>query len=111
MIEEQLRLAVVEGKRVVDHHEIHVGVAPVDQRVAEQEKRCRKAGDDGRQSPSPAEEVEPVDGVRHRGDRRRGRCGWGGKFIHAGGVYRNPRSKATGFTGKTRQPPTSAAKR
>ena len=51
VIEEPLRLAVVENKRVVDHHEIHVGVAPVDQRVAEQEKRGREAGDDRRPIP------------------------------------------------------------
>ena len=78
VIEEQLRLAVVEGKRVVDHHEIHVGVAPVDQRIAEQKKRCRKAGDDRRQSPSPAEESQPVEGVlrRDRSAARSSRPGW-----------------------------------
>jgi len=48
VIEEQLRLAVVEDKGVVDYHEIHVGVAPVDQRVAEQKERCREAGDNRR---------------------------------------------------------------
>ena len=63
VIEELLRLAVVEHKGVVDHHEIHVGVAPVDQRVAEQKKRCRKAGDDRGQSPSPTEESQPVEGI------------------------------------------------
>ena len=57
VIEEALRLAVVEDKRVVDHHEIHVGVAPVDQRVAEQKKRQREPGDDRRQSPRQPRKV------------------------------------------------------
>ena len=63
MVEELLRLAVIEGERAVDHHEIHVGVAPVDQRITEQKKRGREAGDDRRQSPSPAKQRQPVEGV------------------------------------------------
>ena len=69
VVEEHLRLAVVEGKRVVDQDQIHVGVAPVDQRVAEQKERCGETGDDRRQSPSPAERSQPVEGVLGRGDR------------------------------------------
>jgi hypothetical protein len=38
VIEEMLWLAVIHDKRVVDHHEIHVGVAPVGECVPEQEK-------------------------------------------------------------------------
>jgi hypothetical protein len=77
VIEEQLRLAVAEDKRVVDHHEIHVGVAPVNQRVAEQEKRCREAGDDRHQSPFPAKDRQPREGILRRIKRRRGRRGLG----------------------------------
>ena len=77
VIEELLRLAVVENERVVDHHEIHVGVAPVDQRVTEQEERYRKAGDDRRQSPAPAEEVS-----RSKASFAAGDCG----SIDAAGV-------------------------
>ena len=63
MIEEQLRLAIVEQEGIVDHHEIHIGVAPVDDGVAEQEKRQRKADGDRRQSPSPTKEGQPFEGI------------------------------------------------
>ena len=66
MVEELLRLAVVEQERVVDHHEIHVGIAPVEQRVAEQEERCGKAENDGGQPLAPAKEGEAVEAVLRR---------------------------------------------
>jgi hypothetical protein len=71
VVEEKLRLAVVEDKRVVDDHQVHVGVAPVDQRIAEQKKRRREPGDDRRQSCSPAKESQPLEGILLRGDDRR----------------------------------------
>src|SRR6266702_4327184 len=63
VIEEGLRPPVVHDERVVDHHEIHVGIAPVDDGVAEQEKRGRKACGDRGKSTAPAEKGETGEGV------------------------------------------------
>src|SRR5258707_820956 len=93
VIEEQLRIAGVEGKRVVDHHEIHIGVAPIDQRIAEQEKRCRKACDNRRQSPSPAEEGQPVEGILRADVVGLGGEGRIGKLVHAGGLLERFQAK------------------
>src|SRR3954470_17424153 len=80
VVEKLLRLAVIEDKRVVNHHEIHVGVTPVDQRVAEQEKRCRKAENDRREALSPAKKGQPVEGVPRLGLLARRIRGWS---VHA----------------------------
>jgi hypothetical protein len=96
MIDELLRLAVVEEERVVDHHEIHVGIAPVDQRVAQQEKRCRKAQDDRREAVSPAEKSHPVEGVSRLGllaRRIRGRLLHARVFKPANGSRRPARGR------------------
>jgi len=66
VIEEGLRPAVVHDKRVVDHHEIHVGVTPVNHGIPEQKKRQRKAGDDPHKSGLPAEKGQPVEGITRR---------------------------------------------
>jgi hypothetical protein len=54
VIEIMLRLAVIEQKGVVDHHEVHVGITPIDDEIAEQEKREHKAGDERGQPSAPA---------------------------------------------------------
>src|SRR5579859_833800 len=82
MIEKQLRLAVIERKRVVDHHEVHVGVAPVNQRVAVQKKRGRHRGHYCDQSPTPSKKCQPVESVR--AGLRLIRRGPGGSLVHAG---------------------------
>ena len=86
MIEELLRLAVIEGKRVIDHHEIHIGVTPIDQRVAEEKKRCREAGDDRRQPPSPAEKGQRRKRIEALAGLRLGLCSQCRGLIHAGGL-------------------------
>ncbi len=90
MIEIELRLAVVKHEGVVDHHEIHVGIAPIDQRVAVQEKRQCKAADDRRQSPAPAKKAQPVEGILRRigAGFECGSCDGG--LVHAGGILAQP---------------------
>src|SRR5579871_1615081 len=79
MVEKLLRLAVVQQERVVDHHEVHIGVAPISDRIAAEEERYRKAEDDRGQSPSPAEKGQRREGIK---TAARGRCVRG--KIHAG---------------------------
>ena len=43
VIHEMLRIAGIHGERAVDHHEIHVGVAPIDHEIAEQTETTSQA--------------------------------------------------------------------
>jgi hypothetical protein len=61
--EECLLLAVVHGERAGDHHEVQIGVAPIDQRVAEYEERERRAGDEGGKTPALPGDAQPVERV------------------------------------------------
>ena len=68
-----LRVAGVHGERAVDHHEVHVGVAPIDHEIAEQNERRREADDDGGEAPRPAEKSHAIEDIARRGGLR----GWG----------------------------------
>jgi hypothetical protein len=73
MIEECLRLAVVQDKRVVDDHEIHVGIAPVDDEITGEKERQGKADQDDGHSAAPAKRRQPGEGIAARVVE--GRCG------------------------------------
>ena len=81
VVEEMLRLAVVHDKRVIDHHEVHIGIAPVDQRVTEQEERECQTGNKGSHPRPPAEGGETGEGV-FIGGREARREGANGRLIH-----------------------------
>ncbi len=100
MIEIFLRQAVVENEGIVDDHEVHVGVAPVDGEIAEQEKGRDHAGDDGGKTAAPAKPAQPIERTAARADccGRRNDPGAGGRddgLVH--GVIHGPRSIRRSF--------------
>ena len=86
VIEELLRLAIVHGERAVDHHEVHVSVAPVDYSKAEQEERYRQACDARGQPAPPTEKGQTVERIVSHAGRRPSHEGWCRKLGHAGGL-------------------------
>jgi len=85
VVEILLRLAGIHGERAVNHHKVHVRVAPIDHGVTEQHKREGKACEDRDKTAPPAEEGQPVEhiGADYGCYRMRG-------LVHAGGVLAEP---------------------
>ncbi|MGN6285712.1 MAG: hypothetical protein ACTHM2_11235 [Afipia sp.] len=81
MLKEKI-VTIVQRQSAIDHHEIHVGIAPVNQKIADREERHSEKDDDRDQPAGPAKRRERGEGIcsAERLLSRRNRAGW--QFEH-----------------------------
>ena len=64
MVEVKLRVAVVQQQDVVDDHEVHIGIAPIDDEITHQKKRSCQQRDDEQKTCVPAKRRQPPVRIR-----------------------------------------------
>ncbi len=86
MVEKHLRAAIIHGERAVDHHEVHVGVAPIHGEIADDQERGQRQQQRDRHAAAPAERRQAVESVAGGGVCRRFavRSGPGPEAVYAG---------------------------